>query len=57
MRVRLKANDITGLKQVSEVETDKITTIRAIRLSDKIGQIAEKELNKINYALRIWLDL
>ena len=56
VRVRLKANDITGLKQVSEVETDKITTIRAIRLSDKIGQIAEKELNKINYALRIWLD-
>lgn len=57
VRVRLKANDATGLKETSEVETDKITTIRVTRLNKKIGEIAEKELNKINYALRIWLDL
>lgn len=37
VRVRLKADNATGLKEISEV--------------------AEKELNKINYALRVWLDL
>lgn len=57
VRVRLKANAATGLKQISEVEADKITTIRVSRLNDKIGEVAEKELNKINYALRVWLDL
>ena len=57
VRVRLKASGATGLKETSEVETDKITTIRVTRLGKKIGEVAEKELNKINYALRIWLDL
>lgn len=57
VRVRLKASEETGLKETSEVETDKITTIRATRLSGKIGRVAEKELNKIDYALRVWLDL
>lgn len=57
VRVRLKANAATGLKEPSDVETDKITTVRVSRLSAKIGATAEKELDKINYALRIWLDL
>ena len=57
VRARLKAGEETGLKETSEVETDKITTIRATRLSRKIGRVAEKELDKIDYALRIWLDL
>ena len=57
VRVRLKADNATGLKEISEVEVDKITTIRITRLSKKIGEVAEKELNKINYALRVWLDL
>lgn len=55
VRVRLKADNATGLKEI--VEIDKITTIRITRLSKKIGEVAEKELNKINYALRVWLDL
>ncbi len=57
VRVRLKANDATGLKEISEVETDKVTTIRVSRLREKIGEVADKELNKINYTLRVWLDL
>lgn len=57
VRVRLKADDSTGLKEISEVEVDKITTIRIARLNKKIGEVAEKELHKINYALRVWLDL
>lgn len=57
VRVRLKANEATGLKEIYEVEADKITTIRVTRLNKKIGEVTEKELNKINYALHIWLDL
>ena len=57
VRVRIKANVTTGLKEPSDVEADKITTVRAARLTTKIGVIAEKELAKINHALRIWLDL
>ena len=57
VRVRLKANAATGLKEPSDVETDKITTVRVARLTTKIGEIPERELEKINHALRIWLDL
>jgi mRNA interferase MazF len=57
VRVRIKANAATGLKEPSDVETDKITTVRIARLTTKIGEIPEKELEKINHALRVWLDL
>ena len=57
VRVRIKANTVTGLKVPSDVEVDKVTTIRVARLTSKIGEIADKELLKINHALRIWLDL
>ena len=57
VRVRVKANATTGLKEPSDVETDKITTVRVARLTAKIGVIAEKDLEKMNHALRIWLDL
>ena len=57
VRVRIKANAATGIKEPSDVETDKITTVRVSRLSTKVGEIADKELVKINHALRIWLDL
>lgn len=57
VRVRIKANTATGLKEPSDVEADKITTVRVARLTTKIGVIAEKELDKINHALRVWLDL
>jgi mRNA interferase MazF len=57
VRVRIKANTATGLKEPSDVEVDKITTVRVARLTTKIGVIAEKELDKINHAMRVWLDL
>jgi mRNA-degrading endonuclease toxin of MazEF toxin-antitoxin module len=55
--VRIKANTATGLKEPSDVEVDKITTVRVARLTTKIGVLAEKELDKINHAMRVWLDL
>jgi mRNA interferase MazF len=57
VRVRVKANAATGLKEPSDVETDKITTVRVARLTTKIGEVPKKELEKINHALRVWLDL
>jgi mRNA-degrading endonuclease toxin of MazEF toxin-antitoxin module len=45
------------LKESSDVETDTITTVCLTRLTNKIGVVAEKELDKINHALRVWLDL
>lgn len=57
VRVRLKANAETGLKESSDIEIDKISTIRKSRVTSKIGMVAEKEQSKINHALRIWLDL
>ena len=57
VRVRIKANAKTGLKEPSDIETDKITTVRVVRLSAKIGEVEEKELLKVNEALRLWLDL
>lgn len=44
------------LKESSDVETDKITTVCMASLTNKIGVVAEKELDKINHALRVCLD-
>lgn len=57
LRVRLNADEATGLKEKSDVEIDKVTTIRKSRITKKIGEVPEKALLKINNALRIWLDL
>lgn len=57
VRVRIKANATTGLREPSDLGIDKITTVRVARLTTKVGEVAEKELIKINHALRVWLDL
>ena len=57
VRLRLKPNAETGLKELSDIEIDKVTTIRKNRVSAKIGTVSEKDQAKINYALRVWLDL
>ena len=57
VRLRLKANAETGLKEPSDIEIDKVTTIRKNRVSAKIGAVTDKDQAKINYALRVWLDL
>lgn len=57
VRLRLKANAETGLKELSDIEIDKVTTIRKNRVSAKIGAVTDKDQAKINYALRVWLDL
>ena len=57
VRLRLKPNAETGLKEPSDIEIDKVTTIRKNRVSAKIGAVTDKDQAKINYALRVWLDL
>lgn len=57
VRLRLKPNAETGLKELSDIEIDKVTTIRKSRVSAKIGTVSEKDQAMINYALRVWLDL
>ena len=45
--VQLKKNRLNGLKQDSEIITFQLRTVSKTRLSNKIGKITERELQKV----------
>lgn len=57
VRIKIKPTAASGLSVASDIEADKITTVRLARLSTKIGELSEKQLIQLNMALRDWLDL
>jgi len=46
-----------GLKQSSIVKTGQILTISKERLEQRFGQISEKKMQEVNYAVKLSLDL
>lgn len=57
IRVALMPGSDTGLKKESEVEVDLISAIRAERIDKVVGHVPDAILNKVDVALRRWLDL
>ncbi|MGO1523801.1 MAG: type II toxin-antitoxin system PemK/MazF family toxin [Nesterenkonia sp.] len=46
-RYRLSTNPINGLRQDSDVQIDKITTLRRDHLTERIGTVGERDLREI----------
>jgi len=56
-RVRIGASDSTGLRSDSEVMIDKVSAIKIDRVSRKIGRLSSAQMELVDRALRLWLDL
>lgn len=56
-RVSLEANETTGLDGPSEVQCDKLATIRRDSVMRVAGAVDREAIDLIDAALRRWLDL
>lgn len=56
-RVTIKHNKLNGLLSTSQIMIDKMTTINMEKISKKIGQLNNEEINELDKALRLWLNL
>ncbi len=57
-RVKLLAARTTrGLRADSEVMVDKMATVDRGRIRQRIGRLSGAQMDQVNAALRIWLDL
>lgn len=54
-RLPIKPNAQNGLKSVSQIMIDKLSTIPSEKIKDRIGNLSLKEMNGLNEALKLWL--
>lgn len=46
-----------GLKEVSQIMVDKITSIKRDKIHQKMGALTAEQMDKLNDAILLWLDL
>jgi len=56
-RLSLTPDHENGLEKTSQIMVDKITSIHIDKLGQKIGKLSAKQLQELNHALLIWLNL
>ena len=56
-RLLLSPNKNNGLKQTSQIMVDKITSLKRDKIHQKIGALTADQINKLNDAILLWLDL
>lgn len=57
LRVPVSAEPDTGLGHASEVQIDKVQTLRRGRITEVVGHAAEATMELVDQALRRWLQL
>lgn len=57
IRIAIPGGADTGLAQPSEIEVDRVTTMRAARIGKAIGRASAEVMAGVDRALRRWLDL
>ena len=56
-RVPIAGSQATGLAKDSEIMVDKIIAAKRERIRRKIGRLSPAQLQMVDRALRLWLDL
>ncbi len=57
LRIPLAADATTGLDDPSEVEVDRITTLRRSSIRRRVGSASGDGMAAIDRGLKLWLDL
>lgn len=56
-RLPVAPTDGNGLKRVSKLMVDKITTVPKTKLGDRIGKLADEDMARLNRAVLVFLGL
>jgi|SRR5262245_51219742 len=56
-RLPLKPLDTNGLSSESQIMVDKLTTIKVEKVREKVGNLSKHETQKLDDALKLWLNL
>lgn len=56
-RVTVPADDVTGLREVSRVMVDKVTSTRRDNLRDHVGRLSATDMVRVERALLVFLGL
>jgi mRNA interferase MazF len=57
LRLIVTPSDRNGLRSASRLMVDKITTVPKNRIGDRIGQLDESDLGRLNQAMTVFLGL
>ena len=56
-RVTVEPSVTNGLRAVSQVMVDKLTTVRRDRVAQTVGQLEDDAMLRVNRALVLWLGI
>lgn len=56
-RLDLQPGENNGLLKKSQIMVDKIISIKREKICKKVGEISKKEQDRLNKALKLWLDI
>jgi mRNA interferase MazF len=56
-RVTVEPSATNGLRAISQVMVDKLTTVRRDRVAQSVGQLEEAAMLRVNRALVLWLGI
>lgn len=57
LRIRIPSTELNGLEKDSDVMIDKLTTVRRVNVSTRIGRLATAQLAEVERALIVFLGL
>lgn len=56
-RLTVEPSKMNGLRSLSQLMIDKITTVRRDRIGKKIGELENETLLRVNRALALWFGI
>jgi mRNA interferase MazF len=56
-RVTVEPSTTNGLRTISQIMVDKLTTVRRDRVAQSLGQLEEDTMLRVNRALVLWLGI
>jgi mRNA interferase MazF len=57
IRLRVEADEMTGIRESSRLMVDKVTTIPRSKLGERIGQLSDDDTIRLSRALVVFLGL
>ena len=56
-RLTIEPTASSGLRKVSQIMIDKLTTVRRDRVGSRIGRLDDETIMRVNRALALWLGI
>ncbi|MCG8556944.1 MAG: type II toxin-antitoxin system PemK/MazF family toxin [Proteobacteria bacterium] len=56
-RITVEPEPGTGLRRVSQIMVDKVTTVRRERIGEPIGRLQDAAMTRVSRAIALWLGI